>query len=90
MTDGSFGLILTSFFFFLCVYGNQTVRCPRFCGGHGQCIGQRTLAQEGDSVYKRAWDAKLTYGCVCDNGYKGADCTLSKLEPIVKISYLYH
>ena len=29
--------------------------------------------------YTSIWDASKLYGCVCDTGYSGYDCSLSKL-----------
>jgi hypothetical protein len=32
--------------------------------------------------YSKVWDAGKLYGCVCDKGYEGYDCSLSKSHPI--------
>jgi len=65
------------------------VRSGGVCSGHGRCLSQRARAQlattngvltpftyglnqnNGDT-----WDFASSYGCMCDDGYQGADCSL--------------
>ncbi len=45
------------------------------CSGHGLCLNAEELAKlDGNNVYN-LWDAKITHGCYCDNGYTGFDCS---------------
>ena len=45
------------------------------CSGHGLCLNAGELAKlDGNNVYN-LWDAKITHGCYCDNGYTGPDCS---------------
>lgn len=59
------------------------------CNGHGRCLSMYELAlaadENGDAtdyVYGsdpnagETWDARRAYGCECDEGYSGYDCTL--------------
>jgi len=52
------------------------------CAGHGRCMSMREYAEHQDdyksfySVSYNAWDADRIYGCVCDEGFTGYDCSL--------------
>ena len=59
------------------------------CNGHGQCLDMNTLAllakDNGDNAgYSygnvpndpKTWDAFKIYGCICDTGFEGYDCSL--------------
>ena len=59
------------------------------CSGHGQCLTMKQLAlaktMNGDATdftygmdphNSRTWDATMVYGCHCDEGYEGYDCSL--------------
>lgn len=56
------------------------------CGGHGQCLSLRQAGDAWDgrvltrpaAPYTSPWDADKIFGCVCDPGYAGYDC--SELE----------
>lgn len=58
------------------------------CSGHGRCLSMTQLAANarpnGDpdpQLYGRnpgntaAWDGRSSYGCLCDTGYTGYDCS---------------
>ena len=38
--------------------------------------GSTDQKQDVTAEYDDAWDAKYSYGCKCDDGYRGADCSL--------------
>ena len=68
----------------LCI-GTQSGRTSK-CSGHGQCLSLKQLAQHnklnGNSYpiaygsNPLAWDADTIFGCHCDDGYEGFDCSV--------------
>lgn len=55
---------------------------PIGCSGHGQCLSMRAHARRGDQLrhqvvleYADPWDADMIYGCSCDDGWGGPDCS---------------
>lgn len=71
--------------------GCRRTVCPNQCSGHGICQSLEKFASDNiptvtndettgrvdvTSEYDTAWDARLQYGCRCDDGYRGADCSL--------------
>jgi hypothetical protein len=63
----------------------ENLGCPGtpMCSGKGLCMTMRQAASgyDGyrlvrDPVAYTGWDADRIYGCVCDAGYSGADCSL--------------
>eukprot|EP00644_Phytophthora_capsici_P015497 jgi/Phyca11/127589/e_gw1.70.205.1 len=57
--------------------------CRSNCNGHGKCMSMRAMAATKNdynlfysATYDTPWDADRIYGCVCDFGYSGADCSL--------------
>jgi hypothetical protein len=61
----------------------------RYCHGHGKCLNMADLAQKGqlngvtqDYTYgsdvndPHYWDSERIFGCFCDSGYLGYDCSL--------------
>lgn len=52
------------------------------CSGNGRCMSLRDLSlyedystgYYGASEYT-GWDADMMYGCVCDSGWEGMDCS---------------
>lgn len=65
--------------------------CPNNCNGHGTCQNQRLFFRDHkDAVidkiptatialeYSTAWDATKIYGCKCEDGFRGPDCSLKE------------
>jgi hypothetical protein len=62
--------------------------CPNSCSGHGTCQSLSTFFRDqtdamDDSTFSVSyssglgtWDAKKTFGCKCEAGYRGPDCSL--------------
>jgi hypothetical protein len=56
-------------------------RCFNDCSGHGQCLSLSTAASENDGYNLNhttsydLWDGNLIFGCNCEIGYSGADCS---------------
>ena len=71
--------------------GCRRSQCPNACSGHGIC---QALSQFADDVanvvtlinslngktitYDKAWDNDKSFGCKCDAGFRGADCSLAE------------
>lgn len=55
--------------------------CLNGCSGHGQCISLSVAASTFDGyMYNHTttyslWDSNMFWGCKCDAGYSGADCS---------------
>mmetsp|Transcript_23393 Transcript_23393/g.70211 ORF Transcript_23393/g.70211 Transcript_23393/m.70211 type:complete len:143 (+) Transcript_23393:240-668(+) len=56
--------------------------CPDACNGRGRCQNMRYFASLKDPgegnvfTYESNWDANIMYGCNCDDGVFGPDCSL--------------
>lgn len=57
--------------------------CRYSCNGHGKCLSMRAVAATQNdynlfytTTYATPWDADRIFGCVCDFGYAGVDCSL--------------
>jgi len=68
--------------------GCERVGCPDTstgltpCNGNGMCVSLKQLASIKDDIhffntytYNSLWDAEKLWGCVCDYGYTGNDCS---------------
>lgn len=56
-------------------------KCMNDCNGKGVCMNLRSAAQDFNgftlnhtTVYNR-WDGDIIFGCVCDPGFSGYDCS---------------
>lgn len=62
----------------------QRSTCTNDCSGHGHCVSIRERAETYDGVryvYKSRyleWDANMNFGCVCEKGWTGYDCSLKQ------------
>jgi len=65
----------------LCPRGNNGNGDSQECSGQGRCMSMREAGAQLD--YKSLWhddeygkwDADMIYGCVCDEGFEGMDCS---------------
>jgi hypothetical protein len=48
------------------------------CNGHGMCLPEKILAEQAGFNYSIPWDAMKMWGCFCDQGYRGPDCSLKE------------
>lgn len=75
--------------------GCRRSTCPNDCSGHGTCQSLKKFArdyvpydinQDVTAEYDDAWDAEYNYGCKCDDGFRGPDCSLiecpSTVDPL--------
>lgn len=53
--------------------------CPNSCSGHGICQSLTRFVTDasivGSTNYAAGYDGLQQYGCKCDDGYRGADCS---------------
>jgi len=62
--------------------------CPNSCSGHGTCQSIKQFYDDhaerigevgtNEVVYSAAWDSTKMYGCKCESGFRGADCSLKE------------
>jgi hypothetical protein len=59
----------------------ERLTCFNDCSQHGECLSLKQAAQTNDGFeYNRTttytqWDAGVIYGCKCDSGWSGFDCS---------------
>jgi len=56
----------------------QRKQCWNDCSNHGQCLPQRVFASMAGNEYDEPWDAMKIWGCLCDAGFRGPDCSLKE------------
>lgn len=60
----------------------ETAKCRNNCHNNGRCVSMRHLAentrnsQSEQFAYNQVWDGDKLFGCVCDVGWTGFDCSL--------------
>jgi len=52
--------------------------CPNDCSGNGICLSAKRLATDASEAYNYAWDSDKHFGCKCDVGFRGPDCSLQE------------
>ena len=52
--------------------------CPNDCSGNGICLSASRLASDAGHTYNYAWDSEKHFGCKCDAGFRGPDCSLQE------------
>ncbi|MDR3738388.1 MAG: hypothetical protein P4L40_05140 [Terracidiphilus sp.] len=60
------------------------VKCKKECSYHGKCVSMETNARDHHTSlqtasYQLLWDHDKIYGCECDPGFEGYDCSLRKV-----------
>mmetsp|Transcript_26838 Transcript_26838/g.48664 ORF Transcript_26838/g.48664 Transcript_26838/m.48664 type:complete len:569 (+) Transcript_26838:363-2069(+) len=59
----------------------ERTKCKGNCSYRGRCVSMQHLAEttrnhESQQYSYSQWDAEKIYGCICDLGYTGYDCSL--------------
>ncbi|KAL7476747.1 hypothetical protein ACHAW6_002583 [Cyclotella cf. meneghiniana] len=60
----------------------ERTKCWNNCNNRGKCLSMKYLAETTRNQasqrfsYDQVWDSDKIFGCVCDNGYTGFDCSL--------------
>eukprot|EP00501_MAST-03F_sp_TOSAG23-6_P000810 GSMAST32.ASY1.ANO1.840.1 assembled CDS len=56
----------------------QRATCENECSGHGICQSNMQFAKDALARYQDSWDSGNHYGCKCDSGYRGPDCSMKE------------
>ncbi len=76
-----------------CFQGYEGTACERStcnCNGHGKCTTTNAMYQNyltNMTYYSQdyqLWDGESTTGCVCDIGYTGSACSMSKFQYLLR------
>lgn len=59
------------------------MKCTNDCSQHGRCLSMKDAATNRDpgsndgsiTLYEDVWDAEMIFGCFCDRGFFGHDCS---------------
>lgn len=56
---------------------HRTAVCPNQCSNHGSCQTEARFAVSGLAANGNyaGYEGAQQYGCKCDDGYRGADCS---------------
>jgi len=61
----------------------ERTECADDCNRHGRCLSLYDFAKDyyddktsENFAYEYIWDAHMMYGCICDEGYSGHDCSI--------------
>ncbi len=74
-----------------CDQGTRGISCSQSvcfndCTGHGQCINLQQASEIYDgwtlnhTTTYNLWDSQISYGCQCDSGWSGHDCSIRMCE----------
>ncbi len=60
------------------------VSCPNECSYHGRCVSMSRAAIDARhtnqlAYYEALWDKSMIFGCQCDVGWEGYDCSLRQV-----------
>jgi hypothetical protein len=67
-------------------YNCQKHKCPNDCSEHGVCISLKDAARIYDgwslnhTTTYTLWDADVSFGCQCDPGWSGHDCSVKSCD----------
>ncbi len=55
------------------------------CNGRGECLPMKVLAERAGRNYSIPWDAMKIWGCVCDKGFRGPDCSQQVIWIVISL-----
>jgi hypothetical protein len=62
----------------------ERLSCPNHCSHRGRCVSKKQIIEDRvmratSFVYNYSeWDSNSIFGCICDYGYSGYDCSFQK------------